>query len=93
MVGRGFIFDLMDEISNAPTVHQRLIKSYEDRFNSSLLCYIALFGHPAGAVGYQDGEIIEKSTVLYAKTSYLACCLPKYTVTLCDVSVKTGRVT
>jgi len=24
-----------------------------------LLCYIALFGHPAGAVGYQDGEIIE----------------------------------
>jgi len=59
MSNRGFIFDLMDEISNAASVHQRLIRRYEEKFNSNLLCYIALFGHPAGAIAYQDGEIIE----------------------------------
>jgi len=33
MPNRGFIFDLMDEISNAPIIHQRLIKKLEERFN------------------------------------------------------------
>lgn len=56
---RGFIFDLMDEISNAPIIHQKLIKNFEDKFNTNLLCYIALFGHPAGAIAHEDGEIIE----------------------------------
>ncbi|MFQ6081942.1 MAG: hypothetical protein ACE5WD_01115 [Candidatus Aminicenantia bacterium] len=59
MPKRGFIFDLMDEISNAPTIHQRLIKDFEEKFNINLVCYIALFGHPAGAIGHEDGEIIE----------------------------------
>jgi len=59
MANRGFIFDLMDEISNASTVHQRLIKDFEEKFKVNLVCYIALFGHPAGAIGHEDGEIIE----------------------------------
>jgi len=59
MSKRGFIFDLMDEISNAPTIHQRFIRSFEERFKTNLLCYIALFGHPAGAIVHQDSEIIE----------------------------------
>jgi len=29
MANRGFIFNLMDEISNAPIIHQRLIKKFE----------------------------------------------------------------
>lgn len=33
MAKRGFIFDLLDEISNAPLIHQRLIKSFEDKYN------------------------------------------------------------
>ena len=59
MPNRGFIFDLMDEISNAPIIHQRLIKKLEERFNTNLICYTALFGHPAGAITYQDSELIE----------------------------------
>ena len=59
MPNRGFIFDLMDEISNAPIIHQRLIKKFEERFNTNLICYTALFGHPAGAITYQDSELIE----------------------------------
>lgn len=59
MSKRGFIFDLMDEISNAPAVHQRLIRSFEEKFKTNLVCYIALFGHPAGAITHEDGEIIE----------------------------------
>lgn len=59
MAERGFVFDLMDEISNASVIHQRLIKKYEKRFNTNLVCYTALFGHPAGAITHQDSEIIE----------------------------------
>jgi|LQYC01.1.fsa_nt_gi Periplasmic serine proteases (ClpP class) len=59
MVERGFIFDLMDEISNASNIHQALIKKFEEKFHTNLVCYIALFGHPAGAITNQDGEILE----------------------------------
>ncbi|MCL4558952.1 MAG: hypothetical protein M1491_10105 [Deltaproteobacteria bacterium] len=59
MANRGFIFDLMDEISNAPIVHQGLIKRFEKKFNTNLICYTALFGHPAGAIVNQDSELIE----------------------------------
>lgn len=59
MANRGFIFDLMDEISNASIVHQRLIKQFEEKFKTNLICYTALFGHPAGAISHQDSEIIE----------------------------------
>ena len=59
MSKRGFIFDLMDEISNAPAIHQGLIEKFEDRFKTNLVCYTALFGHPAGIITNQDGEILE----------------------------------
>ena len=59
MANRGFIFNLMDEISNTPIIHQRLIKKFEEQFNTNLVCYTALFGHPAGAITYQDSELIE----------------------------------
>lgn len=59
MSKRGFIFDLMDEISNAPTIHQNLVEKFEDRFKTNLVCYAALFGHPAGIITNQDGEILE----------------------------------
>ena len=59
MPNRGFIFDLMDEMSNAPTIHQRLIKRFENRFKTNLVCYVSLFGHPAGAIVNTDAEIIE----------------------------------
>ncbi len=59
MANRGFIFDLMDAMSNAPIIHQGLIKKFEKRFNTNLICYTALFGHPAGAIAHQDSEIIE----------------------------------
>jgi hypothetical protein len=59
MANRGFIFDLMDEMSNAPIIHQGLIKKFENQFHTNLICYTALFGHPAGAITHQDGEILE----------------------------------
>lgn len=59
MPKRGFIFDLMDEISNAPAIHQGLIEKFEDKFETNLVCYTALFGHPAGVIANHDGEILE----------------------------------
>jgi hypothetical protein len=56
---RGFIFDLLDEISNATFVHIRLIKRYQQEYGRKLVIYIAFFPHPGGIITNEDSETIE----------------------------------
>jgi ATP-dependent protease ClpP protease subunit len=57
--GRGFIFDLYDEVSNAGFIHFRLVKKYQTKYKRKLIVYTALFAHPAGVISHEDAENVE----------------------------------
>jgi len=59
IAGRGIIFDLYDEMSNAFFVHMRKIQEYQNSTKRKLVVYNALFAHPAGIIMNEDAEIIE----------------------------------
>ncbi len=56
---RGFIFDLLDEISNASFIHFKLVKQYQEQYRRKLVIYIALFAHPGGVITNEDSEAVE----------------------------------
>ncbi len=56
---RGFIFDLMDEMSNASFMHFRLINRYQQILHRKLIVYYALLAHPGGIISNEDSELIE----------------------------------
>ncbi len=56
---RGFIFDLLDEMSNASFIHFRKIAQYQNRWKRKLIVYYALLAHPGGIISNEDSEILE----------------------------------
>jgi ATP-dependent protease ClpP protease subunit len=57
--GRGFLFDLYDEMSNASFIHFNKIKKYQDLYKRKLVTYSAMFAHPGGIIINEDAETIE----------------------------------
>ena len=56
---KGFGLQLMDQIQNEGTVHNKLIQNIEKKLERNVIGYISFFSHPAGTVLDQDATIIE----------------------------------
>lgn len=59
MPGRGFLFDLMDQIENGGRIHQELLARAETLTGRTLVVYFANSGHPGGAMVDADPDLLE----------------------------------
>jgi len=59
MAGRGFLFDLMDEIENSGRIHQSIVSKVEGISGRTLVLYYANPGHPGGAMVDADPDLLE----------------------------------